>query len=63
MAEKYNAADKSLDMGPEPYITDVDRMAVINKDYRNALWTGDHLQMTLMTIPPGGHRYYQYPSA
>ncbi|MGN1334871.1 MAG: cupin domain-containing protein [Anaerovoracaceae bacterium] len=44
----------SMDMGPEPYVTDVDRMAVLNKDYRNALWTGEHLQMTLMTIPPGG---------
>lgn len=62
MAETYNMRDKgsemksvrSMDMGPGPYVTDVDRMAVINKDFRNALWTGDHLQMTLMTIPPGG---------
>ena len=54
MAQTPTTTDKSLDMGPEPYITDVDRMAVINKDYRNALWTGEHLQMTLMTIPPGG---------
>ena len=62
MAETYNTRDKSreiksghsMDMGPDPYVTDVDRMAVLNKDYRNALWTGNHLQMTLMTIPPGG---------
>lgn len=62
MAETYNMRNKgnemrsehSMDMGPAPYVTDVDRMAVINKDFRNALWTGEHLQMTLMTIPPGG---------
>ena len=44
----------SMDKGPDPYVTDVDRIAVLNKDFRNALWTGAHLQMTLMTIPPGG---------
>ena len=44
----------SFDMGPNPYVTDVDRMEVINKDFRNALWPGEYLQMTLMTIPPGG---------
>lgn len=54
MAMTNRTGDKSLDMGPKHYVTDVDRMAVLNKDFRNALWTGDHLQMTLMTIPPGG---------
>ncbi len=56
MADRNITASRpvSFDMGPEPYVTDVDRMAVLNKDYRNALWTGNHLQMALMTIPPGG---------
>ena len=56
MADRNITASRpvSSDMGPEPYVTDVDRMAVLNKDYRNALWTGNHLQMALMTIPPGG---------
>ena len=29
--------NRSMDKGPAPYVTDVDRMAVLNKDFRNAL--------------------------
>lgn len=42
------------DYGPEPYVTDIDRMTRQNPNYRTALWTGDHLQLTLMSIPVGG---------
>lgn len=42
------------DCGPEPMITNIDRMTKINSNYRTALWTGDHLQVTLMCIPVGG---------
>ena len=41
------------DFGPMPYATDIDQATVHNDNYRTALWTGPHLQVTLMSIPPG----------
>lgn len=45
---------KTSDYGPEPFITDIDKATGQNKNYRTALWTGQHLQLTLMSIPVGG---------
>ena len=42
------------DYGPNPYVTDINQATVANTNYRTALWTGNHLQTTLMSIPPGG---------
>lgn len=42
------------DYGPEPFVTNIDQMTRQNPNYRTALWTGDHLQLTLMSIPVGG---------
>lgn len=42
------------DEGPEPFLADIDRLAEKNCFYRTALWTGEHLQVTLMSIPAGG---------
>lgn len=42
------------DMGPEPYVADIDRLAMQNNNYRVALWTGSKLQTTLMSIPKNG---------
>ena len=42
------------DYGPEPLIINIDRFAKMNPNYRTALWTGEHLQVTLMSIPTGG---------
>ena len=41
------------DHGPGPYVVDISRAARQNNNYRQALWTGQHLQLTLMTIRPG----------
>lgn len=35
-------------------MTDLARLVRQNTNYRTALWTGDHLQLTLMCIPAGG---------
>jgi len=40
-------------MGPMPYATNIDQATTQNNTYRTALWTGPHLQVTLMTINPG----------
>lgn len=42
------------DHGKEPYVVDISQATLGNKNYRTTLWTGAHLQLTLMTIPPGG---------
>lgn len=41
------------DYGPEPFVTDLDEATKRNKNYRTALWTGNHLQLTLMSIRVG----------
>lgn len=43
-----------MDYGPEPLIVNMDRATQANPFYRNALWTGSHLQVTLMSLPVGG---------
>lgn len=42
------------DNGPDPYILDMEQLAVNYSDFRTAVWTGCHMQMTLMCIPPCG---------
>jgi mannose-6-phosphate isomerase-like protein (cupin superfamily) len=42
------------DYGPEPYVADVGVLASENQNFREAVWTGKYLQMTLMSIPAGG---------
>lgn len=42
------------DCGPDPFIIDIDKATRQNTNYRTALWTGQHLQLTLMSIPVGG---------
>ena len=41
------------DYGPEPFITDICSSTRQNRNFRTALWTGNHLQLTLMSIPAG----------
>lgn len=42
------------DYGPRPFVVNIEEATVQNDDFRTALWTGKHLQMTLMSIPVGG---------
>ena len=42
------------DHGPDPLIVNIDRASKLNTNYRTALWTGRHLQVTLMSIRVGG---------
>ncbi len=49
-----NRNPKIRDCGPQPFIANIDRLAKMNLNYRTALWTGEHLQVTLMCIPVGG---------
>ena len=42
------------DRGKEPYVVDIESKTVNNDNFRTTLWTGAHLQLTLMSIPVGG---------
>lgn len=39
------------DYGPNPSVVDIEDAAEDNTNFRLALWTGNHLQVTLMSIP------------
>ena len=41
------------DHGPRPHVIDINKATLQNNTYRTALWTGPHLQLTVMSIPPG----------
>ena len=43
----------SQDHGPRPFIVDINKATLNNDTYRTALWTGAHLQLTVMSIPVG----------
>ena len=45
---------EQMDYGPEPCVISVEQMAMENKNFRTAIWTGDNIQMTLMSIPKCG---------
>ena len=42
------------DYGCEPFIFNISHATTMNENFRTALWTGQHLQLTLMSIPPCG---------
>jgi mannose-6-phosphate isomerase-like protein (cupin superfamily) len=41
------------DYGPEPFVVNINEAAKRNNNFRTALWTGEHLQLTLMSINVG----------
>ena len=41
------------DYGPGAFTVDIMKAALTNGNFRTALWTGKHLQLTLMDIPAG----------
>ena len=42
------------DFGAEPFVVDINKATTENDTYRTALWSGEHLQLTVMSIPVGG---------
>ena len=42
------------DYGAEPFVVNIRREALQNRFFRRALWTGEYLQLTLMSIPCRG---------
>ena len=38
------------DQGGQPFVINIDKATIQNDTFRTVLWTGDHLQLTLMSI-------------
>lgn len=47
---KSRRPSRSIDRGPEPYVVNINEATLKNENFRTALWTGEHLQLTLMSI-------------
>lgn len=45
---------KIEDIGPRPQSFDLEQATRDNESYRTVAWSGRYLQVTLMSIPPGG---------
>ena len=45
---------KIEDVGPRPQSFDLEQATLDNEHYRTVAWSGRYLQLTLMSIPPGG---------
>lgn len=41
------------DYGGRPFVVNIAQAARQNRNFRTALWTGEHFQVTLMSIPVG----------
>lgn len=48
-----NSVSRLRDFGPEPFSIDIEDATENNRNFRTTLWTGDHLQLTLMSLNPG----------
>ena len=55
MSNYYNRmyTNSIRDYGPDPFVVNIEEMTKENNTFRTALWTGEHLQVTLMSIPVG----------
>jgi mannose-6-phosphate isomerase-like protein (cupin superfamily) len=54
MADQADPKAKGKDLGKEPWVVDIEDATLKNNNFRTALWTGRNLQMTVMSIKPGG---------
>ena len=41
------------DFGPRPFVVDIEKATLANNTFRTALWSGTHMQLTVMCIAPG----------
>lgn len=50
---QYQHSIRLKDYGREPFVININKAAKQNRTFRTALWTGEHLQVTLMSIKVG----------
>ena len=58
MNRHYNincsCAKSMTDFGPELFVVNIENATCHNTNFRTALWTGENLQLTLMSVPKNG---------
>jgi len=54
MAGEKSGQDKSQDYGKKPWVVNIEELTKKNENFRTVQWTGKRLQMTVMSIKPGG---------
>ena len=50
---KYGEHPEIRDYGSEPFVFNIDHATNMNQNFRTTLWTGENMQLTLMSIPSG----------
>ncbi|AOV09076.1 cupin [Sporosarcina ureilytica] len=51
--DDYDEIISLRDYGPRPFVVDINEATKQNNTFRTALWTGSHLQLTLMSLRAG----------
>jgi mannose-6-phosphate isomerase-like protein (cupin superfamily) len=54
MAGEKGEKGKSTDYGKQPWVVDIEDLTEKNEQFRATKWTGQHLQLTVMSIKPKG---------
>ncbi|WP_421904393.1 cupin domain-containing protein [Oceanobacillus halophilus] len=49
-----NNSNDLMDYGTNPYVVNIEEATKNNNTFRTAIWTGEHLQVTVMSIDVGG---------
>lgn len=49
------------DHGPNPLKFDIEKATLDNEAFRDTLWTGKYMQLTVMAIPAGGEDWCRNP--
>ena len=49
---KFDCCNKTNNYTSSPYVTNVPIDTLGNKNFRTTIWTGKHVQMTVMNISP-----------
>lgn len=49
-----NMQENMQDLGKNPVVINIRQETLCNDNFRTAIWTGDRLQITVMSIPVGG---------
>ena len=51
--EEAELPEEQHDMGKQPWVLDIEEATIANPTYRIARWTGEYMQMVLMSLKPG----------
>lgn len=51
--KELNAVPETLQPEAEPFVIDIEQATLGNENYREVSWTGEHIQLVLMSLAPG----------